>query len=172
MSTRDLTPSQKSVLAKGPTFLPTPTSVNWLDLRKGFDKFVTQLRYEFKQRTLHQEQGSSANNDLQSLRHQISNKDENNNLPPPPIKTNKFSPLYRSKETDTKSMEIFIENIEKDLFNPGNVKKVRHNLSKDVKAGLKDISYRDKNVARVQDKGSRFVVLDNEDYIKRSCRSN
>ena len=31
LSTRDLTPSQKSVLAKGPTFLPTPTSVNCLD---------------------------------------------------------------------------------------------------------------------------------------------
>ena len=40
LSTRDLTPSQKPVLAKGPTFLPTPTSVNWLDVRKDFDKFV------------------------------------------------------------------------------------------------------------------------------------
>ena len=28
LSTRDLTPSQKSVLAKGPTFVPAPTSVN------------------------------------------------------------------------------------------------------------------------------------------------
>ena len=169
MSTRDLTPSQKSVLAKGPTFVSTPTSVNWLDLRKDFDTFVNQLRYGFKeQRTQHQEQGSSANNDLQSLQHQISNKDENNNLPPPPVKTNKFEPLYRSKETDNKSLEMFIEKIEKDLFNPENVKKVRHNLSKDEKAALKDIRYWDKNVASVQDKGSRFVVLENEDYIKKA----
>ena len=62
---------------------------------------------------------------------------------------------------------MFIEKIEKDLFNPENVKKVRHNLSKDEKAALKDIRYWDKNVVRVQDKGSRFVVLDNEDYIKK-----
>ena len=48
LSTRDLTPLQKSVLAKGSTFVPTPTSVNWLDLRKDFDKFLNQLRYEFK----------------------------------------------------------------------------------------------------------------------------
>ena len=48
-----------------------------------------------------------------------------------------------------------------------NVKKVRHNLSKHEKAALKDIRYWDKNVVRVQDKGSRFVVLDNEDYIKK-----
>ena len=62
-------------------------SFNWLHLHKDFDKFVNQLSYEFKkQRTQHQEQGSSANNDPQSLQHQISNKDENNNLPPPPVK--------------------------------------------------------------------------------------
>ena len=52
LSTKDLTPSQKSVLAKGPIFVPPPTCVNWLDLRKDFDEFVNQLRYEFKkQRT-------------------------------------------------------------------------------------------------------------------------
>ena len=131
LSSRDLSPSQKSVLAKEPTFLPTPTSVNWLDLHKDFDKFVNQLRYEFKkQHTQHQEQGISANNALQSVQHQISNKDANNNLPPPPVKTNKFPPLYRSKEADNKSLEMFIEKIGKYLFNPENVKKVRHNLSK------------------------------------------
>ena len=131
LSTRDLTSSQKSVLPKGPTFLPTPTSVNWLDLHKDFDKFVNQLRYEFKkQHTQHQEQGISANNALQSVQHQISNKDANNNLPLPPVKTNKFPPLYRSKEADYKSLEMFIEKIGKYLFNPENVKKVRHNLSK------------------------------------------
>ena len=119
LSTRDLTPSQKSVLAKGPTFAPTPTSVNWLGLRKDF---VNQLKYEFKkQRTQHQEQGISANNEPQSLQYQISNKDENNNLPPPPVKTSKFARLYRSKETDNKSVEVFIKKIEKDLFNTENV---------------------------------------------------
>ena len=42
LSTRDLTPSQKSVLAKGPTFVATPTSVNLLDVRKDF---ANLLRY-------------------------------------------------------------------------------------------------------------------------------
>ena len=85
-----------------------------MDLRKDFDKFVNLLRYEFKkQRTQHQEQGISANNELQSVRHQISNKDENNNLPLPSVKTNKFAPLYRSKEIDNKSLEMFIRKIKK-----------------------------------------------------------
>ena len=48
LSARDLTPSKKPDLAKGSTFVPTQTSVNWLDLRKDFDKFLNQLRYEFK----------------------------------------------------------------------------------------------------------------------------
>ena len=60
-------------------------------------------------------------------------------MPPPPVKTSKFAPLYRSKEADKKDLEIFIKKIEKDLFNPENVKKVRHNLSKNEKAALKDI---------------------------------
>ena len=116
MSTRDLTPAQKSVLAKGRTFVPIPTSVNWFNLRKDFDKYVNKLRYGFKKPcTQHQEQGVSANNELQSVRHQVSNKDENNNLPPPSVKTNKFAPLYRLNETDNKSLEMFIEKIEKDL---------------------------------------------------------
>ena len=83
---------------------------------------INLLRYNFKKHpTQYQEQGISANNELQSLRHQISNKDENNNFPPPPVKTNKFASLYRLENTDNKSPEIFIEKIEKDLFNPENV---------------------------------------------------
>ena len=101
------------------------------------------------------------------MEHQISNKDENNKLPPPPAKTSKFAPLYRWKKTDSKDLEMFIKKIEKDLFNPENVKKVRHNLSKNEKAARKDIRNYDKNVVRVQCKGSRFVVLDNEDYVKK-----
>ena len=64
MSTRGLTTLQKFVLAKGPTFVPTPKSVNWLNLRKDFEKFANQLSCELKkQRTQHQEQGISANNE-------------------------------------------------------------------------------------------------------------
>ena len=97
----------------------------------------------------------------------MSNKDENNNLPTPLVKANKLAPLYRSKQTDNKGLEIFIKKIEKDLFNPENIKKVLQNLRKNETAALKDIRNWDKNVVRVQDKGSRFVVLDNDDYIKK-----
>ena len=40
---------------------------------------------------------------------------------------------------------MFIEKIEKDLLDPENVKKVRHNQSEDEKVALKDIRNWDKN---------------------------
>ena len=105
MSTRDVTPSQTFVLAKEFIFVPTPTSVNYLGLRNDFDKFANQLSYEFKkQRTQHQEQGISVINESQPLQHEISNKHENKNLPSPPVKTREGAPLYRSKETNNKSL--------------------------------------------------------------------
>ena len=43
-----LTMPQKPLLKKGPSFVPTPSEVNWLRLQKDFEKFVTQLRYQLK----------------------------------------------------------------------------------------------------------------------------
>ena len=45
LSSKVLTTSQKSVLVKGPSFIPTPNDVNWLNIRKELDSFIKQLRY-------------------------------------------------------------------------------------------------------------------------------
>ena len=73
-----------------------------------------------------------------------------------------IAPLYRTRETKHKCLETFIEN--KELLNPKNVKIARCNLSKDEKKALKEIKSWDDEVVRVQDKGSRFVILENEVY--------
>ena len=39
-------PSFKSLCAKGPSFVPTPTSVNWPQLQEDFDKFANLIRRE------------------------------------------------------------------------------------------------------------------------------
>ena len=31
---------------KGPSFVPTPSDVNWYEMRKDFDKFVNQLHFK------------------------------------------------------------------------------------------------------------------------------
>ena len=45
LSSKVLTTPQKSLLAKGPSFIPTPNDVNWLNIRKELDSFINQLRY-------------------------------------------------------------------------------------------------------------------------------
>ena len=45
LSLKVLTTPQKSVLAKGPSFIPTPNDVDWLNIRKDLDSFINQLRY-------------------------------------------------------------------------------------------------------------------------------
>ena len=72
--------------------------------------------------------------------------------------------LYNRKETKYKSLETFIENMEKGLFKPENIKLARSNLSTDEKKALKVIKLWDDKLVRVQVKGSIFVILENKVY--------
>ena len=101
----------------------------------------------------------------------ISNPIQSQNLPdeaslppPPPRQDKRDGPLYHSKPTKNRSLELFIENIEKDLFNRTPLVWTRPNISKREQNALKDIkSWKDQTI-RVQDKDSRFIILQNRDY--------
>ena len=41
----NLSELQKSLLKKEPSLAPTPSDINWYEVRRDFDKFVNQLRY-------------------------------------------------------------------------------------------------------------------------------
>ena len=82
----------------------------------------------------------------------------------PPRKKSTTSRLFRLKETKCMSLELFIEAMENDLFNPSNIRKPRNNLNNNQKIALKEIKSWDDKAIRVQDKGSRFVALSNNDY--------
>ena len=144
------------LLRKGPSFVPTPSDINWHEVRRGFDKFVNQLRY----RVTHSTEITSN----QEILTEPGTADNINLIPNPPRKKSTTSKLYRSKQTKCKSLELFIEAMEKDLFNPSNIQKHRNNLNENEKLSLKEIKYWDHNGIRVQDKDSRFVVLSNDDY--------
>ena len=107
---------QKSLLSKGSSIVPTPKDVNWYELRKDFTKLVRQLRFKLKQSQLSQ--------DYQNQQ-ELSNPIQSQNLPnedllppPPPGQDKRYGPLYNSKPTNNRSLELFIDNIEKNLFNP------------------------------------------------------
>ena len=82
----------------------------------------------------------------------------------PPRKQTTTPRLFCSKETKCKSLELFIEETENDLFNPSNIRKPRDNLNKNEKLALKDRKSWYNKVIRIQEKGSRFMVLSSNDY--------
>ena len=61
-------------------------------------------------------------------------------------------------------MELFIKNIEKDIFDTAAEKNVQANISKEEKEALKEIRQWNNQTVRVQDKDSCFVILDNNEY--------
>ena len=89
-------------------------------------------------------------------------------LPPPPPRQDKYyGPLYNSKQTNNWCLELFIDNIEKDLFNPTSLVSTCPIISKREQNALKEIkSWKDQTI-RIQDKSSRFVILENRDYAQK-----
>ena len=146
-----LTTPQKLLLKKGPSFVPTPSDNNWLTLRKDFDKFVNQLRYQVKHTN---QQSSTFRSELQP--HHSSNDADvlepkpntQESLPQPPKRVNNNTPIYHSKEIYNKSLEMFMENVEKELLDLENVKNVRQNLTRDEKNGLAEIKKWENNTVR------------------------
>ena len=85
---------------------------------------------------------------------------------PPPVSSDNKQ-LYKSKQSNNSSLELFIDTIGKEIFNPKNIRKTRNNLNKDKKAVLKEIKSWEDKIIRVQDKGSRFVVLNTYGYVEK-----
>ena len=137
LSSLKLTSPQKYLLSKEPSFVLTPKDVNWYELHKNLIKFANQLRFKLKQIQLSQDQ---------QIQREISNPIQSQNLPdeallppPPPRKDKRHGPLYNSKPTNNRSLELFIDNIEKDLFNPTSLVLTRPNISKREQKALKEI---------------------------------
>ena len=72
--------------------------------------------------------------------------------------------LYIELKNEHQSLELFIENIEKDIFETAAVRNFQPNISTEEKESLKEIRSWNNQTVRVQGKGSRFVILDNNDY--------
>ena len=143
-----LNDSEKSLLIKGPSFIPTPSDINWQTLRHDFDKFAHKLRYQ-----------------VSNQYHNIDNVPKDKSLPP--YKPETPGRNYRGSRSKSNCFEAFVEAVEKDIFNPNNIRKGHQNLTVNEKNAMQNIiSWEDKTV-RLQDKGGRFVVLSNDDYCSK-----
>ena len=114
---------------------------------------MNQLRYKVKQsQSTSIEPSESNNNNI------------NNSFSSPPVRYTRYTPLYRAKGTNINSLELFIENIKKDIFDAAAKRNFRPNISEEDKEALEEIRWWNNQTVQVQDKGSRFVILDNNDY--------
>ena len=157
LSTQDLSVGEKSLLRKGPSFVPNPTDINWQNLKRDFDNFINKLRHHASETTT--EVPASNNEHLDSRRiSQFGN--------PPPSKSRSHV-NYRKDKANINSLETFIELVENDIFKPDNYRRIKSNITKEEREALKNIQRDTTRSYRIQDKGSRFVILDNDDYIEK-----
>ena len=83
-----------------------------------------------------------------------------------PITSKPSTINFRREKKDVDSFKTFIELVEKGLIQLCNYNKIKINIIKKERKALKNIQHVELRSYRVQDKGSRFVVLDNQDYIE------
>ena len=108
-----LTTPQKSVLANGPSFIPTPNDVSWLKVRKELDSFIKQL-LNFASKAF----GKGKKIELAKIAPDQEQETANPKIPgdPPKAKKNKIGAMYESKPTSNKNPELFRVDLEKHLI--------------------------------------------------------
>ena len=62
---------------------------------------------------------------------------------------------------------MFSVTFENYIFKPDNYRRIKSNITKEEREALKNIQRDSTRSYRIQDKGSRFVILDNDDYIEK-----
>ena len=150
LSSQDLSDAETTLLAKGPSFCPIPKDINWLRVHEDLDKFERRIRlatyfYKKEEQPVEDQQGT--------------------NLPPVPSKSKWIPPKSSYPE-----VELFLSEIRKDILNPKNCRKPRDNLTKEERLALRNLKSNEDRVIRIQDKGSRFVVLDEQEYVEKMGR--
>ena len=71
--------------------------------------------------------------------------------------------IWRPPVSKYPELELFLSNIRKDPLNPNNIRTAKDNLSSREHLALKNLR-NPTTVIRMQDKGSRFVLLNSVDY--------
>ena len=139
--------------------ISTPTDINQYSLRRDFDSFVNKLRYRVsKPAETNSINVNHTKNTSNSLVRQLGN---------PPIGAKSSKVNFRKEKTNISSLEAFIDLVGKDLFEPSNYNKIKGNITTEERKALKTIQNDELRSYRLQDKVSRFVVLDNQDYVEK-----
>ena len=123
MSNAVLSEDQKTLLKKGPSLISTPTDINWYNVRKDSTKFINKIRHfaYVSDQTVQQRKQQQR---LEVNPENIVSTSINVFSPgkPPPVSSDSKQ-LYKSKQSNNSSLELFIDTSEKEIFNPKNIRK-------------------------------------------------
>ena len=149
---RELPEGLSNLCQRGPSFIPTPTSYDWHQLQKDFDRFRKSMRTQvfFSRNEPEQEVTRSP-------------------LDPPKPKTK-----WKPPKSTIPEVETFLNRIESDLFSQTKRKRVDDNLTREERSALnnwrKDHLFNTDSdlIIRQQDKGNRFIIVDKETDIQKA----
>ena len=150
-SSLDLPPGTVTLLKKGPSFVPTQKFVDWGKPSKDFIKFKNKLRWRARYGDTGDDPAYDSEEDLFDCFKLPSRKD--------------------APRSSDQALERFLELVENDLFHPDIPKtKFKPNLTIEEQDALRYLRSNKDISIRIQDKGSRFVILNSTDYVDKMDR--
>ena len=155
-----LSSAQKFLFKKGSSSVSTATDISLYNLRQDFRDFVNKLPYNAPKT---REKSSIEEDDLTDTELSVERFHYDN----PRARSKLFNMNFWRDKTNVYSLEIIIELVEEYLFQPCNYSKTKTNITKEERNTPKNKQHDELKSYCVQDKGFRFVVQGNQDYIEK-----
>ena len=143
LTTCDLSDAERSLLTKGPAFCRTPKDVNWQKTIDDLDNFPRRI--------------------CLAVFHHGRSQDDNNHTADERLPTISSTSNWMPPKSSFPEVELFLNNLNKDIFESNNLRRAKDNLTREERLALGKLKSSD-NVFRIQDKGSRFVSISQNEY--------
>lgn len=143
LSSTALTNAESTLLTKGPAFCPVPKDVHWQKVINDLDNFDKRIRL--------------------AVFHHNKDRDDDNREEESCFPAIRSTSNWMPPKSAHPEVELFLNNVRKDILEQGNLRKPGDNLTKEERLALRSLKQSD-NIIRIQDKGSRFVILNWQEY--------
>ncbi|KAJ8025189.1 hypothetical protein HOLleu_35323 [Holothuria leucospilota] len=144
LSSTSVSDAEVKLLSKGPSFCPTPKDINWLKTTQDLDNFERRIR-------------------LAAYFHDKNAQEVEDVVTPLVFPTIPSNSTWMPPKSSIPEVEVFLKNLRADILNPENTRAPKDNLSREERKAIHKLK-EDDRVIRIQDKGSRFVIMDKNDY--------
>ena len=163
LSNKSLSVNHLYAFYLGASFSPTPKLPNIMKFNDDLNCWFNKLRYTYN---------------FSKFRHKIDTNNSTPDLPSSSVETthlerclikHQANPNIETKATNSPSLELFIQKIKEEVgnFKHSYKKSLPSNLDKETMAAINEMKQWEDTVIRPFDKGSGFVVLSKEEYIKK-----